>query len=224
MHIKWYGQASFRITTISGTTIITDPYTPEELGYKPFEESADIVIISSDNDSGHCRADLIPGEAIVVDALKLALGEGATTVQGMPISAIQTMEWLDRTDRDPDLNGMYRFVVDGMHIGHMGDVGNALTAEQIAFFAGVDIMLALTGGPPTIGLDALEAALGEIRPKIVIPMHFQTLSYKPRNILWLPSFIDRYPYEMTEFVCSAETTINPEDFTDQMKILVLDYV
>jgi len=60
MKLKWYGQACFLITADNGLKIVTDPYTPETSGYVPVTEAADIVIRSSDNDSFHCRADLIP--------------------------------------------------------------------------------------------------------------------------------------------------------------------
>ena len=72
MKIKWYGHASFLITGDNGRRIITDPYTPETSGYMPIPDAPDIVIISSDNDPFHCRADLIPGKPTVINALELA--------------------------------------------------------------------------------------------------------------------------------------------------------
>ena len=51
---------------------------------------------------------------------------------------------------------MYRFTVDGLTVGHMGDMGNALSEHQLEFFRGVDVLLALAGGYPVIGLDSLK--------------------------------------------------------------------
>lgn len=48
MHIRWYGHAAFRIIPETGPTIITDPYTPEGVGYPPITDNADVVLISSD--------------------------------------------------------------------------------------------------------------------------------------------------------------------------------
>ncbi|MEM6530384.1 MAG: MBL fold metallo-hydrolase, partial [Chloroflexota bacterium] len=50
MKLKWYGHAAFRITTANGTSIVTDPYSPDLAGYPPFTEPADIAIASSGDD------------------------------------------------------------------------------------------------------------------------------------------------------------------------------
>jgi hypothetical protein len=81
------------------------------------------VIRSSENDSFHCRADLIPGNPTVITALDLARGDKQTTVKGITFQAIESMEALNHRYHDPDVNSMYRFEVDGVSIGHMGDVG-----------------------------------------------------------------------------------------------------
>lgn len=224
MKLRWYGQASFCITASDGTRIVTDPFTPETAGYPPVTEDADLVIISSDNDSFHCRADLIPGSPTVVNALALAQGSGETTERGIPIRAIQAMEALNHRYHDPDQNGMYRFVVDGLHIGHMGDVGNALSEAQIAFFEGVDVLLALTGGHPTIELDDLMVLINAVRPPLVVPMHFQTLSLKPHNLYWPDQFNRYFPREAVSLACANEVEITRESLPEATQVLYVDYV
>jgi L-ascorbate metabolism protein UlaG (beta-lactamase superfamily) len=222
MKLKWYGHASFRITASDGTTIITDPYTPETAGYKAFTEPCDVVIISSHNDPFHCRADLIPGSPTVVDALKLTDEGGERTVLGIPIRAIKAMEALNHIEHDPDQNGMYRIEVDGISIGHMGDVGNALNAAQIEFFRGVDILLALAGGHPTIELDDLKTVIDEVKPRLVVPMHFRTLRYKPRNTFWVATFLEYFDDEQVDFACDSAFEILRGDLPETMRILVMD--
>ncbi|MBZ0296706.1 MAG: MBL fold metallo-hydrolase [Anaerolineae bacterium] len=224
MKIKWYGQACFLITADDGTKIVTDPYTPETSGYQPVAEEADLVIRSSDNDSFHCRADLIPGSPAVVTALDLARDGGQTTVKGIAIRAIEAMEALDHKYHDPDQNGMYRFTVDGIDIGHMGDVGNPLSAEQIAFFKDVDVLLTLAGGHPVIDLDDLKTVIDEAKPRLVIPMHFQTLSYKPRNALWILSFLSYFDESAVDFALAYETTLTANQIPDSTRVLIMDYV
>lgn len=223
MKLKWYGHASFRVTAKDGTSIITDPYTPETAGYKPFTETSDIVIVSSDNDDYHCRADLIPGSPTVVNALTLAESGGSTVVQGVPIKAIQAMEALNHHEHDPDQNGMYRFDVDGVSIGHMGDVGNPLTDEQIEFFKGVDVLLALVGGHPTIELDDLKTAIDGAAPRLIVPMHFRTLRYEPRNTFWITTFLDYFDDAQVDFACDSEVEITPNTLPENQRVLVLDY-
>jgi L-ascorbate metabolism protein UlaG (beta-lactamase superfamily) len=224
MKLKWYGQACFLITADNGLKIVTDPYTPETSGYVPVQEEADIVIRSSDNDSFHCRADLIPGDPIVITALDVARDGGSRTEKGIRFDAIEAMEALNHRYHDPDQNGMYRFTVDGVSIGHMGDVGNPLSDAQIEFFKDVDVLLALTGGHPVIELDDLKTVIDRARPKLVVPMHFQTLSYKPRNALWIESFLNYFPKEDVDFALHYEATITPDMLPSSTRVLLLDYV
>lgn len=223
MHIKWYGHASFLITAENGKRVITDPYTPQTSGYAPIPDSPDIVIISSDNDTFHCRADLIPGSPVVINALELAKQGGQRTEQGIAIQAIQAMEALDHQFHDPDQNGMYRFTVDGISIGHLGDVGNALSEEQMQFFAGVDILLALAGGHPTINLDDLDAIIRRTQPKLVIPMHFRTLRYKPRNTFWIQSFLNYFNPDEVDFACDSQIAISKDTLPTKTRVTVLTH-
>jgi L-ascorbate metabolism protein UlaG (beta-lactamase superfamily) len=224
MKLKWYGHASFRITASDGTSIITDPYKPETAGYKPFTEAADIVIISSDNDSFHCNADRIPGSPIVINALQLAQSGKPRVEKGITFEAVEAMEALNHREHNPDQNGMYKFTVDDVSIGHMGDMGNALSREQLLFFKGIDVFLVLAGGYPTIELDDLQVAIGAIQPKLVVPMHFRTLTYKPRNTYWIESFLNDFDNDEVDFACASEVDIKKESLPSETRVLILDYV
>jgi L-ascorbate metabolism protein UlaG (beta-lactamase superfamily) len=116
---------------------------------------------------------------------------------------------------------MYRFVVDGVSVGHMGDIGNALSETQLEFFKDVDVLLVLTGGHPTIELDDLKQVIDYAQPKYVVPMHFMTLRYKPRNCLWIEKFLDYFPPNEVDFACDYETTITKASLPEQTRVLVL---
>ncbi len=58
----------------------------------------------------------------------------------------------------------------------------------------MDILLALTGGPPTIEPEGLERATEEIGPRVVIPTHYQIPKLRP-DILSLKAFTYRYSEE-----------------------------
>lgn len=223
MKLKWYGQAAFSLTTSNGVTVITDPYTPETAGYAPIPDPADVVITSSDNDSFHCRADLISGSPIVINALAVAQNGGTRTEKGITFRAIEAMEALNHRYHDPDQNALYRFEMDGLQIGHMGDVGNALSAAQMDFFSGLDVLLALVGGHPTIELDDLKTIIDTVQPKLIVPMHFRTLRYKPRNIFWIQNFLDYFPNEQVDFACNYETTLMRENLPEATRVLVLTH-
>ena len=224
MKIKWYGHASFRITTSLGTSVITDPYLPQTAGYKNFTEPADVVVISSDNDSFHCNAHLIPGEHTMINALTLAQGAKTYTQRDVVIHAIQAMEALNHREHHPDQNGMYIIEADGLRVGHMGDVGNALSQAQLDFFKGVDVLLALAGGHPTIELEDLRRMIDYTQPKLVVPMHFRTLTYKPRNTFWIETFLKLFEDSQVDFACASEVDIQREVLPVTTRVLVVDYV
>jgi len=224
MKLKWYGHASFLITPENGPTIVTDPYTPETSGYKPVQDTPDVVIRSSANDTFHCRADLIPGHPLIVDALEVAQSGGQRVERGVCFQAIESMEALNHRFHVPDRNAMYRFSVDGISIGHMGDMGNPLTAEQLAFFKGIDVLLALTGGHPTIEQDDLKTMIDQVRPRLVIPMHFRTLRLKLTHVLWIQSFLDYFDPGDVDFAFDSEAKITRDNLPASTRILVLDHV
>lgn len=224
MKLKWYGHAAFRVTASDGMTLVTDPYTPELAGYTPFTEPADIAISSSDDDDYHCRTDLVPGNPVRVNALEVAKEGGSREVNGLTITATITKEMEEHPYHAPGQNAMYRFEVDGIQVAHMGDIGNPFTQTQIDFLKGVDVLLTLAGDVPTIKLVDLVPALGEIQPKLIVPMHFRTLSYRPRDGFWIQSFLDYFDDDKVDFAFHYETDLTPADIPDHTRVLVMDYV
>jgi L-ascorbate metabolism protein UlaG (beta-lactamase superfamily) len=222
MKLTWYGHASFGIASTGGVSIVTDPYDPKTSGYKPYPETADIVVRSSANDSFHCNAHLVPGDPIVIDALELARSGSSRTEKGVTFTAVESMEALDHREHNPDDNAMYRFSVDGVAVGHMGDVGNPLSSAQLAFFDGIDVLLALAGGHPTIALEDLKDVIDEVRPRLVVPMHFRTPAYRLDNILPLEAFLALFPEDLVDFAGKTEIEIDRDGLPGETRILVLE--
>jgi L-ascorbate metabolism protein UlaG (beta-lactamase superfamily) len=217
MEIKWYGHACFSIQG-DGVRIVTDPYTPEVAGLAPIREPADIVIMSSDDDDFHSDAADVPGGPQVLNALEIARS-GAQVARGVYFEAIETQESLVHKT-NPGANAMYRFTIGGVRVGHMGDVGNPLTPAQLDFFRGVDVLLALTGGPVTIELDDLDDVLRAVQPRVVIPMHYQIPNLK-LNILGLEAFTGRYAPEIVDVYPGSSIELSPESLPAQMRIVAL---
>ena len=229
MRLLWYGHACLRAEgeTEGGrrVSVVTDPYTPEKAGYPPVRERPDIVVTSSVTDDYHDRHDLVPGPHEHVDALAV-FGEhgGRRTVKGLAIESVEAAEAERHPSGHPDRNAMYAFTLDGLRIAHMGDVGNPLSAPQMDFLRGTDVLLALAGGFPTIALPDLKAVIKETKPRLVVPMHFRTLSYAPRNTLWIESFLELFTDEDVRFACAPSVEITRETLPERTGALVLDYL
>lgn len=210
MLIIWYGHACFRCEG-DGVSIVTDPYDPAVAGLKPVQDPADVVVVSSTTDGYHSNVAMIPGDPLRLNALEVA-GSGTVEAGGITFEAFRTMESVEHKE-DPDDNAMYRFELGGVSVLHMGDTGNPLTEEELRPLRGrVDVLLALVGGPPTIELDDLYEAIGEIGPRVVIPMHYRIPGLTVSGeILPVETFLSQYPGEAIVGVGDSVVEFTPED-------------
>ncbi len=212
MRIKFYAHASFRFEA-DGIALVTDPYTPGRSGFRPIDEPADLVIMSSRTDDFHSDPSHVRGEPVVVNALELP-PEGAV-VCGVPIRGFEayesrTFDYRGKLGRDPDANALYHFTLGGVRVLHMGDLGNPVDPAQLAALAGqVDVLLALAGEHATIALDDLDDAIAAIRPRLVIPMHY----WHERGVLKIErveGFLQRFAPGQVTRLDSSELEVTPE--------------
>jgi L-ascorbate metabolism protein UlaG (beta-lactamase superfamily) len=208
--IKFYAHASFRLEA-DGLVVITDPYTPgpQNSGFDPIDEAADVVIMSSATDAFHSDPSHVRGDPTVVNALELP-SEGAN-VRGLHIRPFPAMESMTFDyGRDPDANAMYLFMLGGLRVLHMGDIGNPVPQEHLEALRGnVDLLFALTGAHATIALDDLDAAIDVVGPRAVIPMHY----YSPRGVLHIEpvdTFLERHEAQSVTRVGGSELELTPE--------------
>lgn len=216
MKIKWLAHATFLIQA-AGIKIVTDPYTPEVLGFPPIQEFADIVIRSSADDLGHCNAAMVNGSPLVLTATEWQ-GE-IKTVHGLRVKSIPAQESLIHKEQPLD-NAMYRFKLDGIDVAHMGDVGNRLSPTQVAALSGTDVLLAPAGGPPTINLKDLFEAIEVLRPRLIIPMHYH-LPQTIVKMLPVTEFTRLFLPERVNWAERDEIELTSADLPEEPRILVL---
>src|SRR5206468_12028279 len=58
-------------------------------------------------------------------------------------------------------------------IAHLRDLSHPLTPEQIQAFGKVDVAMIPIGGTFTMPPDTAREVLGQLKPKIAIPMHYR---------------------------------------------------
>ncbi len=164
MKIKWLGHATFLITSDSGVKIIADPYEPnDKLHYGEINESADIATVSHDHfDHGNVAA--VKGNPQVV--------KSDAEIKGIKFKGIPSFH--DATGgKDRGSNTIFCFEVDGVKVCHLGDLGHELTAEQVAGIGAVDVALLPVGGFFTIDAAVASRVAEQLKPKVIIPMHFK---------------------------------------------------
>ncbi len=165
MKLKWLGQSSFLITTNTGIKIITDPYTPSaRLGYGDINESADIVTVSHEH-GDHNNVAGVGGNPVAV--------RETTEVKGIKFRAIPAFH--DQSQgKERGNNTIFSFEAGGLKVCHLGDLGHLLSDKQVADIGKVDILLIPVGGNFTIDAAAAGQVLDQLKPSVVIPMHFKT--------------------------------------------------
>ena len=226
MELTWYGWASFGLRSETGKLVVTDPYDPVTSGFKPFPDEAHVVVMSSDDDDFHCNAHLVPqtSDAEIINALEVANSGCPRISHGLEFRAIRAMEHVHHDRHDPEQNGMYRFNIDGIEFGHMGDVGNPFSQAQIDFFAGIDVLFALAGGFPVIDLAEVKRIVDIVKPRYVIPMHFRTLCFKPRASLWITEFLNYFPEDTVDFTFTSKIKLALSALPAETRGLIMDYI
>jgi len=167
MKVKWLGHSCFLITSDEGTRLITDPYTVGAgINYSAIRESADVVTVSHEH-GDHNNASAVKGNPQVIK------GSGTKNAAGIEFKGVATYHD-DSRGRERGANTVFCFTVDGVRLCHLGDLGHLLSQEQVASIGAVDILFIPIGGFFTIDAAAASEVCRQLKPKVIIPMHFRT--------------------------------------------------
>lgn len=167
MKIKWLGHACFLITSRDGLRIITDPYAVGGgIKYAPVSEAADVVTVSHEH-GDHSNVSAVQGKPETVR------GAGATIARGIEFRGIATYhDAAGGQQRGP--NTLFCFAVDDMKLCHLGDLGHSLSPGQVDEIGAVDVLFVPVGGFYTIDASVASQTIEQLKPRVVIPMHFRT--------------------------------------------------
>ena len=175
MTLTWLGHSCFLVES-QGYQILLDPYAPGSVpGFLPLSETADQVLCSH----GH-------GDHHGVDQVTIRQG-GVSPFQVETIST-----WHD--DQQGALRGpnTIHILDDGQcRIAHLGDLGCELTAGQKEQLKDLNALLIPVGGYYTIDADQAKALADELKPQVVVPMHYRGAGFGYDVIGPLAPFTDQ---------------------------------
>jgi len=167
MNVNWLGHSCFLVASEAGLRVITDPYSVGGgIDYSPIKETADIVVVSHDH-FDHNAVSAVRGKPEVVR------GSGTKTIRGVQFRGIATYHDASQ-GKQRGANTVFCFTLDDIRLCHLGDLGHLLSQAQINEIAAVDILFVPTGGFYTIDAASASAVCDQLRPKVIIPMHFKT--------------------------------------------------
>jgi len=169
MIITYHGHSCFKLKGKRGT-VITDPYD-SYVGFSPSGLVADLVTVSHQHKDHNAVARVKGTEVHPKPFLIDCPGEyevGGVSVFG------------ERMYHDANLgvergeNTVFTILLDELRVCHLGDLGHALTEEQVEKIGLVDVLFVPVGGSFTLNPEQAIEAIRKIEPSIVIPMHYRT--------------------------------------------------
>lgn len=211
MRIKWLGHSCFKITSDKNVKIVTDPFD-NTVGYKVPNVKADIVTTSHDH-FDHNFTDAIEGEFELINKI------GSFYAEDINITGILSHHDKYGGKKRGD-NIIFTYDIDSIKVCHLGDLGHVLSEKQLEQIGGVDVLLVPVGGDFTIDAGEAVEVVNQLKPSIVIPMHFKTpvVDFSIDNVEVFLQKIgggEKLPSQVIE--------ISKEDLKGQKKVCVLRY-
>ncbi len=163
MIITWYGQSCFRIQS-GDLVLVTDPFS-KDIGLKPPTGQADIVTVSHNHDD-HNNVGVIKGNPFIID------GPGEYSLKGVNVIGIPSTHETKNGNGEGE-NIIYVIDIEDMKVCHLGDQGMKLTDSQVEALGDVDVLFIPVGGKFTLNADEALDVIGQIEPRVIIPMHYQ---------------------------------------------------
>ncbi len=165
MKIKYLAHAAFLITSDAGVKIVTDPYTPGGgIKHGEIKETADIVTVSHEH-GDHNNTATVRGDPKILRA-----GGEAKGIKFKAVSAAHDDQGGSQRGKDT----IFCFEVDGIRVCHCGDLGHVLSEEQVKAIGKVDVLMMPVGGFFTIDAKTATKVGDQLKPKVIIPMHYKT--------------------------------------------------
>ena len=165
MKIQYLGHASFRIVSEMGTTVVCDPYKSDWVGFEMARVRCDVVTISHHHGDHDCM-DSIIGTPAELDV------EIACAADDIAIESIESFHD-DEKGAKRGKNLVFTFLVDGLKVVHMGDIG-CLDEKVVAKIKHCDVLLLPVGGTFTVDAAGAKWYVDNVQPSIVVPMHYKT--------------------------------------------------
>lgn len=161
MKLTWFGHACFKLDN-NGYTVVFDPYKKGTVpGLRLPEIETNMVLCS------HEHADHNGVSEVIVKQ------EGISPYK---ITKIATFH----DEQLGKLRGknIIHLLDDGIfRIAHMGDLGCLLYDEQAALLDNLDVCMIPVGGYYTINAKQAKEIVDQIKPRVVVPMHYRGYSF-----------------------------------------------
>jgi L-ascorbate metabolism protein UlaG (beta-lactamase superfamily) len=205
--IRWYGHTCFRIKA-KEATVFTDPVS-RSTGYGMGRQNADIVTLSGDELGKNL--DAIRPEFKIID------GPGEYEMHDVFVTGSRTYQD-DKQGAELGYNTTYVIEVEGMKIGHLGNLGHTLNEAQAETLEDIDILLAPIGRESGLSDEKIAQVVTDLSPKIVIPMRYAT-DIGDKDLGDFTEFCRKLGIDLPE--AEDKLVVKPSDLGETTRLVVL---
>ena len=208
--IKWFGHGCFRLRAREAT-VLMDP-VGRATGYTLPKQKADIVTVSHPH-PGHNALGQVQEGYFLID------GPGEYEVSDVFVTGIRTYHDGER-GKLRGFNTVYLLELEDLRICHLGDLGHQLTDEQSEQLDEVDVLLVPVGGGSALDSVGANEVIGQIEPKIVVPMHYRTAA-GDQGLEDLDRFCKALGLDPQEQSTQEKLTLRKSDLPETVKVVIL---
>lgn len=193
--------------------MVTDPFSPMMIGTKFPKVEADIVTVSHNHEDHNFTAGVL-GNPFVID------NPGEYEIKGISVFGFSSSHNTKENDKYGK-NTIYVIEIEGIRICHLGDIGSSLPSKVLEEITGIDVLMIPVGGTFTVGPKEAVELVGQIEPRIVLPMHFK-LSSSNENFAKLNTLDEFLKESATPVEKIEKLSLNREKLPSEMKVVILE--
>jgi L-ascorbate metabolism protein UlaG (beta-lactamase superfamily) len=161
LHLEYYAHSCFLLHA-GQVKVLFDPYSPE-IGYKLPPRGADYVLVSHEHFDHNNVAGVAGRCTVVRGCARRSVGSG--TVHGV----------LGDHGSTGGKVTMFCLHIGDLRVCHLSDLGQGLNTEQLSEIGSPDVlMVPVGGGNFTLDATAALAVIKQLKPRVILPMHYRT--------------------------------------------------
>lgn len=169
MEITWLGHSCFQLRG-KNVTLVTDPFSPQYGDTARLSKTNASIITVSHNHPGHSSIESVPG--VGGRQPRVVRGPGEYEISDVLITGVASYHD-NKRGQEQGRNTIYIIHIDDIAVCHLGDLGHTLQEEQLEEVADADVLLLPIGGQNSINVTQAVEIIGQVEPRIVIPMHYR---------------------------------------------------
>lgn len=164
LRVCWHGHSCFEIT--NEITLVTDPHDGKSIGISLPDEAGDIILVSHDHYDHNSVKTAEKEESII------KMDEKEKTISDILIRGVKSFHD-ESGGAKRGMNIIYLFSMEDISFCHLGDLGHELGENAIQQIGDVDVLFIPVGGNFTIDANKAWDVINDIKPRIVVPMHYK---------------------------------------------------